>query len=284
MKTYRRKNAIGEQFAPRTIRMLESPAYRALSLSARRVLDRVEIELAHHGGFENGKLPITFAQFEEYGIGNRRSIAAAIRECCALGFLEITLAGRAGNREFRRANLFRLTYRHLDRAQPTHEWTRIPTIEFAQEIARAARADKKQLPDKHFSSGSSSTFSVAESATENPDPLVAESATTTLVPFLPLPLESRARSASQRTCAAASTAPPQAEQEKRRPPKAARENHKIFSAAEAAAILRECPYLRRPKRWLWMAQRKMFRDRSTEERRTAIRKWLQEQNDARRPR
>src|SRR5262249_45886537 len=124
-RAYRRKNAIGEQFAPRTIRMLESAAYRALSLSARRVLDRVEIELAHHGGFENGNLPVTFAQFEEYGIGNRRSIAAAIRECCALGFLEITLAGRAGNREFRRANLFRLTYRHLDRAQPTHEWTRI---------------------------------------------------------------------------------------------------------------------------------------------------------------
>src|SRR5262249_29934301 len=183
--------------------------------------------------------------------------------------------------EFRRANLFRLTYRHLDRAQPTHEWTRIPTIEFAQEIARAARADKKQRPEKHFYSGSSRTLSVAESATENHDPLVAQSATTALVAFLPLPLDSRARSASQRACAAAPPAPPQAERGERRPPKAARENHKIFSAAEAAAIIRDCPWLPKPKRLLWMAQREMFLDRPTEERRTAIRLWLKTKNDER---
>jgi hypothetical protein len=59
--------------------MMESPAYRVLSLSARRVLDRIMIELAHHGGNDNGKLPVTYEHFEEYGI-HRHAIAPAIRE------------------------------------------------------------------------------------------------------------------------------------------------------------------------------------------------------------
>ena len=98
LKTNRRTKIHG-QFAPRTIEMLESPAFRVLSLSARRILDRVEIELAHHGGQDNGKLPVTFDDFARYGI-NRQQIAPAIRECEALGFLQITERGRAGNAEF----------------------------------------------------------------------------------------------------------------------------------------------------------------------------------------
>jgi hypothetical protein len=62
----KRSQSIGGQFAPRLIEMLESPAYRALSLSARRVLDRIEIELAHHGGRDNGGLPVTYHDFEAY--------------------------------------------------------------------------------------------------------------------------------------------------------------------------------------------------------------------------
>ena len=62
-----RRTSIGEQFAPHTIAMLRSPAWRALSLSARRILDRIEIELADHGGTDNGKLPVTYDDFEQYG-------------------------------------------------------------------------------------------------------------------------------------------------------------------------------------------------------------------------
>jgi hypothetical protein len=36
--------------------MLESPAFCTLSLTARRILGRLEIEIAHHGGHGNGKL------------------------------------------------------------------------------------------------------------------------------------------------------------------------------------------------------------------------------------
>jgi hypothetical protein len=53
----KRRNKISGQFASRLIEMLESPAYRALSQAAHRALSRIEIEFAHHGGTENGKLP-----------------------------------------------------------------------------------------------------------------------------------------------------------------------------------------------------------------------------------
>jgi hypothetical protein len=141
MKSYMRRNRIAGQFAARHIEMLESPAYRVLSLAAHRVLARIEIELAHHGGHDNSKLPVTYEQFVEYGI-DRHSVAPGIRELCALGIAEVTEKGRAGNAEFRRPNLFRLTYHYVGRAEPTHEWRRIKTTQEAKAIAKAARRDK----------------------------------------------------------------------------------------------------------------------------------------------
>ena len=135
----RRRTQIDGQFAARQIELLESPAFRVLSLSARRVLDRIEIELAHHGGRDNGRLPVTYDNFQSYGM-DRHAIAPAIREVVALGFVEITEQGRAGNAEWRRPNFFRLTYRHTNDANPTHEWKRINTLERAQTLARQARA------------------------------------------------------------------------------------------------------------------------------------------------
>ena len=54
---------------------------------------------------------ITYDDFEAYGI-HRHAISPAIREAEALGFLQVTERGRAGNAEFRSPNRFRLTYRH----------------------------------------------------------------------------------------------------------------------------------------------------------------------------
>jgi hypothetical protein len=141
------KIRIDQQFASRTIEMLESPAYRVLSLSARRILDRLEIELAHHGGKDNGKLPVTYDQFEEYGI-DRQAIGPAIRELCVLGFIEITEAGRAGNAEWRTPNLFRITFRPMKglKTYGTNEWRRIETIEQAQQLAKAARCATAKNP------------------------------------------------------------------------------------------------------------------------------------------
>jgi hypothetical protein len=60
-KAGRPKNKIAGQFSARTIEMMESPAYRALSIHAHRILSRLEIEHAYHGGNENGRLPVTYA-------------------------------------------------------------------------------------------------------------------------------------------------------------------------------------------------------------------------------
>jgi hypothetical protein len=118
--------------------MLRSPAYCVLSLSARRVLDRIEIEMADHGGTDNGRLPVTYDDFGRYGI-HRHAIGPAIREVVALGFVEITEAGRAGNAEWRKPNLFRLTYRHT-KYEATNDWDKIKTPEEAEANARSARA------------------------------------------------------------------------------------------------------------------------------------------------
>jgi hypothetical protein len=132
-----RRNRIDGQFSPRLIEMLESPAWRVLSLSARRIIDRVEIELAHHGGTDNGKLPITYQDFIRYGIDGH-AVAAGIREAEALGLLAV-VHGRAGNAEFRTPNRYRLTYRNTDHDNPTHNWRRIISVEEAKAIAVEAR-------------------------------------------------------------------------------------------------------------------------------------------------
>ena len=133
----RRRSPISGIFAPRLIEMLESPAYRALSLSARRILDRLEIEWACHGGTTNGQLVVTFAQFIEYGL-YRDAIAPSIREVGALGFAEVTQQGRAGNADFRRPSEYRITYLPTAAAGPTHEWRQI-TEDDAKMIAQGAR-------------------------------------------------------------------------------------------------------------------------------------------------
>ena len=142
--TISRRNRISGQWSARLIEMLESPAYRALSLSAHRVMSRIEIELGHHGGNDNDKLPATFIDFMEYGV-DRAAVAPAIREAEALGFIRVTEHGRGGNREYRKPNLFGLTFAHGRDARskpPTHEWRKIKTTKQALEIARAARAAK----------------------------------------------------------------------------------------------------------------------------------------------
>jgi hypothetical protein len=206
-RSYHRRNKFDEPFAGRLIRMLESPAYRVLSLSAHRVLARIEIEIKRHGGEDNGKLAITYEHFVEYGI-HRHAIAPAIRECEALGFLEVE-HGQAGNREYRWPSMYRLTYQPVGRARPTHEWQRLQTIEDAEAMARAARKTTsphqcRKTPD--FGDGNrhrKPDFSVTESATTVP---VSESVTTS-------------RLSGSISTASASAAPPPRQSAAHAPPK-----------------------------------------------------------------
>jgi hypothetical protein len=140
----KKRNAISGQFSALLIEMLESPARQVLTLTARKILDFLEIELAHHGGNDNGNLIFTYEQLVAFGI-DRHSIAPALRELGALGFIRITVHGRGGNAEHRQPNLFLLTYaygRDSKTAPPTHDWRKVKNIEDAKEIQRVARAAK----------------------------------------------------------------------------------------------------------------------------------------------
>jgi hypothetical protein len=131
-------------FAGRLIEMLDSPAYRVLSLSAHRMLARLEIELARHGGKpeENGNLPCTYADFVKYGI-SRNEIGPARRELVALGFIEVTHKGSAGNADQREATQYLLTYLWAGSdARVSDGWRRIKTVDEAHHAARNARAAK----------------------------------------------------------------------------------------------------------------------------------------------
>jgi hypothetical protein len=148
----KRRNAISGQFVARLTEMQQSPAFRILSLSALRALARLEIELAHHAGTNNGKLAVTFKDFEKYGI-RRHSIGPALDELDALGFATITQRGKkAVTAEYRRPTLFLLTTRpELEGVGPERcRWRRFKTIE-AAETARAAR---RKRPEKSRASPS----------------------------------------------------------------------------------------------------------------------------------
>jgi hypothetical protein len=171
----RRGLKIGSQFVPHTIDMLQSPAWRVLSQSARRVLDRIEIEHMAHGGSENGRLPVTFDDFERYGV-HRHSIAPAIRECEALGFAEITQRGIAGNAEFRSPHHYRLTYMPAMAREPaTHEWRKTETTREAETLARTARNTKRE---KQNPSGGKRTNTSGGKRTTNTEFYSAETTTT----------------------------------------------------------------------------------------------------------
>jgi hypothetical protein len=147
-KSFRRRLHIDGPWVPRSRTMMESPAYQVLSRAAHQVLSRIEIEHMNHGGYENGKLPVTYEQFVEYRL-HRRSIAPALRELEAVGLVEVTERGKSGNGEWHRPNLFRLTYLNVGRADPTDEWRHIKTVADARSLVKEARKNKGTLSKKN---------------------------------------------------------------------------------------------------------------------------------------
>jgi hypothetical protein len=157
-------------FFAQPIDMLKSPAFRTLSLSGHRAFSCLVIELAKHAGNDNGNLVVTFDDFETYGI-HRHSIAPAIRELVALGFVEITEHGCAGNAYERAASKYRLTMTAVGTTDPTHEWKKINNLEEARRKAAEARAEKNKIQWRKPPSAP-----VQKTATGNPKSPVAKSA------------------------------------------------------------------------------------------------------------
>jgi hypothetical protein len=149
MSKRHRNQAISGAWSGHLIEMLNSTPWRVLSLSARLILDRIEIEHRNHGARENGRLIVTQLQFVKYGL-NKKCIAPALRELVALGFSEITEAGEAGLGGNRRPNRFRLTYMPHDTrpGDGTHEWRRYASLTLAEAAKVAATARKATTPAK----------------------------------------------------------------------------------------------------------------------------------------
>jgi hypothetical protein len=178
----KRRNRIGGQFSARPIDMLESPAFRALSRSAHMVIARIEVELAHHGGNDNGRLPVTTDDFVRYGM-HRSSVAPAIREAEALGFIRITERGRGGNAEHRTPNRFFLTFAHGRDSRatpPTHDWRRVEKLEEAEQIALGARAEKDPHAVAHGKRSWHKRREERKADTENPPISIRKRCTETI--------------------------------------------------------------------------------------------------------
>jgi hypothetical protein len=191
-KGQRRRTAISGQFVPHLVEMRESPAWRVLSASAKKLIERIELEHAHHGGTENGRLPVTYNDFVQYGI-DRHAVKPALAEAVALGFVEVTERGRGGNAEFRRPNLFRLTFRAANNvlSDGSHEWRRIETMGDARRVRAEARQtaaerERRKRAKKQKSSGGKYQFSVGVTPTRAIPFSVGETPTTAPVGKPPL--------------------------------------------------------------------------------------------------
>jgi hypothetical protein len=120
------RRSFGEAFVAHPLELRRSPAWRALPNNARRVLDRLEVEHMEHGGAENGSLKCPYSDFAAAGL-RRPSIALALRQCVALGFLAISQQGSRAISNWRSPSQYRLTYLvgRRNSPEPTHEWRQV---------------------------------------------------------------------------------------------------------------------------------------------------------------
>ena len=87
--------------------VMESPAWRSLSINARRIMDRLLLENFRHMGVENGKLRVSVRQFAECGVAMRFA-KGAIAELVAGGLVAVTEGVAKGS--LAPPNLYRITF------------------------------------------------------------------------------------------------------------------------------------------------------------------------------
>jgi hypothetical protein len=141
------KANIDAQFLRLPFDVLNSFALRLLNIHEVRVLRRLEIEYVRKRGKENGKLIVTFADFEAYVV-QRKEIGPALRVLQALGLIEQTYQGRGGNREYRSPHQWRITYLETwegsKRCAATHDWVNVNSLRQAKALVEEHRAVDKR--------------------------------------------------------------------------------------------------------------------------------------------
>ena len=120
-----------------TRRMIESDAFRALGINARRVLDFVILDHMAHAGTENGRLCAPYSQLVLFGVA-KSEICSAITELETFGFIEVTKGQRLGGRQ--QASRYRLTWLSSADGEPaTNRWRSV-TVAFI----RAYREERRR--------------------------------------------------------------------------------------------------------------------------------------------
>ncbi len=124
----------GEPWVWLTRELLTSPAWRALGINARRLIEFLLVEHMNHAGHENGRLKATYDQLVAWGMP-RGAISRAIQECERLGLIEVEHGGRWNMTN--RPSTFRLTFYAdaRDWNPPSDSWRTV-----SREQARAVRA------------------------------------------------------------------------------------------------------------------------------------------------
>lgn len=99
---------------------------RGLSLTARRILDSLEIEHCGRGGRENSRLLCPYRSLGIFGLTSGTRISRAFRELKSAGLIEIIRPGRRSFADLRTPSLYRVTYlptfANGKWVAPTHEW------------------------------------------------------------------------------------------------------------------------------------------------------------------
>lgn len=128
-----------EAFAKMPRDLLESTAWRSLSIHARRLIDFLLIEHLRHRGRENGRLFAPRRQLETFGIA-AHFVSTAIEETERVGLVDC----RRGIG--RRPNVYGLTWLPRGDEPPTHRW-RQHEITAKQVMAdrKAAKTRKKPV-------------------------------------------------------------------------------------------------------------------------------------------
>jgi hypothetical protein len=141
------KANIDARFLRMPFDVLNSHALRVLNIHEVRVLRRIEIEHVAKRGKQNGKLIVTFADFEAHGV-QKKQIGPALRVLQALGLVEQTHQGRGGNREYRSPHQWRITYLETfdgsKRCVATHDWLKVASVAQAKALIQEHRAVDKR--------------------------------------------------------------------------------------------------------------------------------------------
>ena len=106
-----------------TAELVNSLAWRSMSINCQKLVNRLIIEHRNHGGYENGHLVCTYKDFVEYGL-TRNNIRSAIEEAQALGLVK----HQRGERVFAKnqPNSYTLTFYATENMYPpTNDWKKL---------------------------------------------------------------------------------------------------------------------------------------------------------------